>query len=180
MESEVDINTGREIGAAIRAARKRLGLSQADVCRKIGVSRSTLDHIERFNGRLDVGVLKMIAAARQAGLQMGVHGESPGILERRMERARAAAHVASVREKHFRFAAMLAVNDKRALARLKEAREMVRLWVKNRSCSEEFIARWSDIVNREPASAAKRILSIEPDWLNALFQNTPLVLGSLE
>lgn len=163
----------RGIGGAIRQARAQRGLSQATVAKRIGVSRSTLNHIEHFDGSLDVGILKIMAAANAVGVQLGLHKEPPALLERRLERERAAARVAAVREKHFRIAAALAIGDPAAISALQRARDMVQLWRHNRSCSDEYIRRWSGIVDQPAEEAARGILSIPGDWLNAMFQNTP-------
>lgn len=162
------------IGDAIRSARVQRGLSQATLAKSIGVSRSTLNHIEHFDvSSPDVGVLKIIAAAQQVGVALSVLKEPAVLLERRLERERASAKASAVREKHYRLAAALALADDAAVSSLVRAREMVQVWRKNQSCSEEYIDRWSRIVSHGPKKAAKGMLSIPHDWVNAMFQNTP-------
>jgi len=139
----------------------------------VGVSRSTLDHIEKFDGKLDVGFLKVMAAAREVGLILGIYRESPQLMERRLERERAVSRAARVRENHLRLATLLAFEDSGALERLNKARRMVELWRENKTCSERYIDGWSEIVNSPPTEAALKIANIEKSWIDAMFQNTP-------
>ena len=99
-------------------------------------------------------------------------------MERRLERERAAARVALVREKHFRLAAELAIGDAKAASRLAGARRMVELWRRNGACSERYIDAWSKILRAKPAKVAREMLAIPPEWRNAMFQNTPF--GNLD
>lgn len=173
MRSDLNVRGGGEIGQAIKAARKHHGRSQKQVAEKMGVSRTTLDHIEKFDGKLDVGILKVMAAAREVGLNVGIYRESPQLMERRLERERAVSRAARVRENHLRLAALLAIEDGEALERLYKARRMVELWRENKTCSERYIDGWSEIVNAGPAEAARKIVKIDKPWVDAMFQNTP-------
>lgn len=38
----------REIGAAIRAARLRMGITQAELARRMGTTQQAISHIERY------------------------------------------------------------------------------------------------------------------------------------
>ena len=173
MNKGADIKPAQQLGVAIRLARERKGISQSTLSKKAGVSRTTLDHIERFDGKVDVGVLKIAAVARHAGIDFGVYQEDPGILNRKLERERAALRAASVRERHLKLAAQLAIGEAQAIDRLHESRKMVALWRDNKTCSAYYIDAWSEIVNQEHREAAQRLLAIEPQWVNAMFQNTP-------
>ena len=173
-----DLALGREVARAIREAREGAGLSQLALSARIGVSRGTVEHIERLSGKVDVGFMKVAAAAREAGLRLGLYRENPAILERKLERERAAVRAAKARERHFRIALQLATRDPGAVSKLREARRMVALWKEARSCSPEYIDGWSRIVNEEPLLAAKRLLEVDPAWLDAMFQNTPFALGT--
>ena len=165
--------TIRHIGQAIQTARKESGRSQKDVAEKVGVSRSTLDHIEKFDGKLDVGLLKVMAAAREVGLHLAIYRDSPQLMERRLERVRVHARTAHARESHLRLATLLAFGDGEALRRLKKARRMVDLWRVNKTCSQRYIDGWSEIVCAPPKEAARRIATIDKAWRDAMFQNTP-------
>lgn len=175
-----DLQAGQDIGRAIRVAREASGLSQQSFSRLVGCSRSTLHHIEHFNGHLDIGVLKVAAAAREAGLQFGFYRESPDLLQRKLERERAGSKASNVREKHLRIAAGLAVGDNGAFKRLEDARRIVDLWRKNGACSPRYIEGWAEILNGEPVAVAKKMLSLDQDWVNAMFQNTPFALEDSE
>ena len=173
MDSDLDIRAARSIGQAIQDARKGSGRPQTQVAMKIGVSRSTLDHIEKFDGKLDVGLLKVMAAAREVGLHLAIYQESPQLMERRLERERAISRTAQVRESHMRLATLLAFEDGEALERLEKARRMVDLWRANNTCSRRYIDGWSEIVCSSPKDAARKIANIEKSWRDAMFQNTP-------
>ena len=178
MPDILDIQAGREIGGAIRRAREASGLSQTALSRRAGFCRSTLHSIEHFDGKLDIGLLKVSAAAREAGLVFGIHRQRPQLLERRLERERAAGRAAGVRERHFRIAAELAIGEAGALERLRDARRMVGLWRKNGACSPRYIEAWSEILDSKPSEVARRLLAIDPEWLNAMFQNTPFGIAN--
>ena len=180
MSKELDVQVGRNIGQAIRQARKSQGESQQKLAHRAGLSRGTLEKIERFDGSLDVGLLNVAAAVREAGLHIGLFRENPRILERRLEQERAARRAANVREKHLRLAAELAIGDPKAIARLKDARRMVVVWRENNSCSPRYIEGWSEILAAQPKEVAKKVMAIEPDWLNAMFQNTPFHIDGPE
>ncbi len=179
MVNQADVQAWQQIGRAIRVAREAQGLSQEILSERVGCSRSTLHQLENFKGNVDIGALKIAAAAREAGLRFGIYRDSPDLLERKLERQRAANRNSGVREKHFRLAAELAVGKHDAFKRIEEARRMVQLWRQNNSCSPEYIARWSDILSGQPLDVARKILSIEDGWLNALFQNTPFAFDEL-
>jgi transcriptional regulator with XRE-family HTH domain len=180
MPKELDARVGSSIGQAIRQARISKGESQQKLARRAGLSRGTLEKIERFDGSLDVGILNVAAAAREAGLHFGLFQENPRILERRLEQERAARRAANVREKHLRLAAELAIGDAEAVARLDDARRMVAVWRQNKSCSPKYIEGWSAILDAQPREVARKLMSIEPGWRNAMFQNTPFHIDGSE
>ena len=61
----MEIRTARDLGAAVREARGRLGLTQQELARKAGVSREWLVRLERGHARLELQlVLNTLAAAR--------------------------------------------------------------------------------------------------------------------
>lgn len=161
------------LGRSIQLARKALGHSQLHLAQKIGVSRATLDHIEKFDGKLDVGFLKVLAAAREVGLHVAVHHEDPRLTERRLEREKALTRAAKARETHLRLAALLATGDRAALDHLRKARRMVGLWRENKTCSARYIEGWDAIVRAAPRDAARGIAGIDPAWADAMFQNSP-------
>lgn len=58
------------IGAAIRARRRRLGITQDDLASSIGVSRRVIGQLE--NGKETVHLGIVLRAARAVGLDVGV------------------------------------------------------------------------------------------------------------
>lgn len=98
---------------------------------------------------------------------------SPAILARRLERARAAEREAVRRAQQYKLTAMLALHEPGAIAVLHDERRMVELWRQNKTCRENYIEGWREIVREEPALAAKKIMGLAPEWINAMFQNTP-------
>ena len=60
-----------EIGMHLRAARKRAGLSQAQLADPLGMSRSTVSAIE--SGRCaEIGAMKLFALLEMTGLELNV------------------------------------------------------------------------------------------------------------
>lgn len=75
-----------DIGSQIRAERKRRKLSQAELAKLLGMSRSTISQIE--NGTVqDVGVRKLIRILEVLGLELRVRsaGAPPTLDELREE-----------------------------------------------------------------------------------------------
>lgn len=61
-----------ELGARVRQARNGLGMTQAEVATRAGVSRVTLNQLE--NGLFpDLGIRKVAAVLREVGLELDVH-----------------------------------------------------------------------------------------------------------
>lgn len=54
---QADISNAREIGALIRRRRKELGLDQATLARKAGVSRLWISEIERGKDTASIGLV---------------------------------------------------------------------------------------------------------------------------
>lgn len=61
-----------DIGTAIAGARKRAGLSQAELARPLGMSRATISGIE--NGTIhEIGVRKVLALCAALGLELSAN-----------------------------------------------------------------------------------------------------------
>ncbi|MGH7186164.1 MAG: hypothetical protein ACREIB_07815, partial [Pseudomonadota bacterium] len=73
---------------------------------------------------------------------------------------------------HERIAAALASSEigERELA---QARDQVAKWIRGATCSPRYVKRWSKILAGSPVEVADRLLEIEVEERNALFQNTP-------
>lgn len=66
------VNNARELGIRMRDQRLELGLSQAALAKRVGVSRSWVVQVERGNAGAEIGlVLKAFAAL---GLDLDVRG----------------------------------------------------------------------------------------------------------
>jgi transcriptional regulator with XRE-family HTH domain len=62
------------MGAALAAARRAAGRSQADLARALGMSRATISAIENGTVR-EIGVRKVIALAAALGLELTIQAK---------------------------------------------------------------------------------------------------------
>jgi HTH-type transcriptional regulator/antitoxin HipB len=69
------IRTPNDLGAAIRDRRRELGLDQATLARRIGVTRQWVIAIERGRSRAEVGLVMRALAALDMRLETG--GDAP-------------------------------------------------------------------------------------------------------
>ena len=77
------------IGQQIRGARKKTGISQAELAKALGMSRTTIGQIE--NGSVqEIGVRKLIRVLEFLGLELHVRpaGQPPTLDELREEEIR--------------------------------------------------------------------------------------------
>lgn len=66
----------REIGAALRAARKKRGLTQAQLAGELGMSRATISGIE--TGQiLEIGIRKVLNICGRLGVELSVVDRRP-------------------------------------------------------------------------------------------------------
>lgn len=66
----------REIGAALRAARKKRGLTQAQLAEELGMSRATISGIE--TGQiLEIGIRKVLNICGSLGVELAVVERRP-------------------------------------------------------------------------------------------------------
>lgn len=66
----------REIGAALRAARKKRGLTQAQLAEELGMSRATISGIE--TGQiLEIGIRKVLRMCGSLGVELAVVERRP-------------------------------------------------------------------------------------------------------
>ena len=161
----------KQLGKQLRQRRLAAGLSQSSAAKAAGVGRSTLIHFEQ--GKKDVRFSNVLAIAHAIGASFGVQSESPERLERLHLRTEEALKLAKRRQAHARLALDLALRRPHAARALGDARAMVALWKRNRTCSEHYIDAWSRILKGTPAQVARRIGDIDEHWLDALLQNTP-------
>jgi len=164
-------NSLRQLGSQLREKRLAAGLSQLGAAQAAGVGRSTLIHLE--HGQKDVRLSNVLSIADAIGASFGLNGESPEQLERLRLRAEEALKLARRRGSHLKLAVNLALRRPAALQALRDARDMVALWKRNRTCSEHYVAEWTRILAGAPAQVAGKIRDIDEQWLDALLQNTP-------
>lgn len=76
-----------ETGLVIRAARKQSGLTQAELARRLGMSRATLSQLE--NGVIgDLGIRKLALIGDRLGLEVVVRPRRPPTLHEAYARNR--------------------------------------------------------------------------------------------
>jgi DNA-binding XRE family transcriptional regulator len=162
------------IGNQLRALRVAQGISQMDLAKAAGISRTTLVQIEKG---LDAQMSSYQAVARELGTALGLGGESPALAERRKARQENQAKLAASREKHLKIAALMALDDAPARTMRSQALQMVGLWKERDLCSPVYIERWTQILQSEPKEVARNILSMDEEWGPALRQNTPFAVS---
>lgn len=128
-------------------------------------------HLEQ--GTKDVRLGNLLAVAEAIGTTVGVQAESADHAERRRLRTQEALKLARMRDAHSRLAAGLALGRASSLRLLDDARRMVELWKRDRTCSARYIEGWSRVLAGKPARVAGAILDMDPRWLDAMLQNTP-------
>lgn len=164
-------NSLRQLGSQLRERRLAAGLSQLGAAQAAGVGRSTLIHLE--HGHKDIRLSNLLSIADAIGASFGLEGESPEQSERLRLRAEEVLKLARRRQGHFKLAINLALMRPSAVQALRDARNMVALWKKNKTCSEHYIREWTRILAGTPVQVAGRIRDIDEQWLDALLQNTP-------
>lgn len=164
-------NTLADLGRQLRERRVAAGLSQSNAALAAGVGRSTLIHLE--GGKKDSRLSNVLSIANAIGASFGLQGEGPEHADRSRLRADEALKLAGRRQAHLKLALDLALGRADALRTVEDARRMVSLWKRSRSCSEHYIQAWSRILKGRPAQVARRIREIDELWVDALLQNTP-------
>ena len=74
---------------------------------------------------------------------------------------------------HLRLALDLILEKPAALAALADARNMVALWARERTCSAFYIDTWRALLEGAPGDAARALAQMDPQWESALMQNSP-------
>lgn len=76
------------------------------------------------------------------------------------------------RNRHIRLAVTLAIEPRKAVQLVRQARCQVALWRIRSLCSELYIERWSQLLSRPPREIARAMTELG-EWEDALFQNSP-------
>lgn len=160
-----------ELSRRVRARRQELGLSQQRLAEAAAVSRTTLSHVERGKApHVQMDVLERIC--RALDLEPRLATAAAPDAGRLAARSAHAVRVQGQRERHLRLAVQLAADPRAARSRIERARRVVELWRRNRTCSPQYIRRWTELLALPPVALALRMSSLA-DWEDALFQNSP-------
>jgi len=163
-----------KLGLTLKALREKKGLSQVDVARTAGIGRSTLVHLE--NG-VDVRLSKVTAVARTLGVEIEPVAEPSVMFERKQARFQNAFRMQALQSAHRRIALDLLQDDPSMAGAIAEARRMVQIWERDKTCSPFYIKRWKDVLRGSARQVGKALAHLDEKWELALFQNTPF--GSL-
>ena len=159
-----------QFGGLIKKERLAKGLTQAELASAARVSRTILSRLEQGKPRpVQTDVLDRILQALDVKPQLA--GDL--IMEdRRRARLEQRAALERRRNRHLRLAVELASNRKSARNLIAQARSVVELWRRNKTCSPFYVKRWSSLLALSPGELARRMASLG-EWEDALFQNTP-------
>lgn len=168
------IHNTHNIGLSLKKLRENKGLSQVHVAKMAGIGRSTLVHLE--NGA-DVYLSKIAAVAKILGVEIGPVAEPDGLAQRKQARAQNAFRMQALQNAHRRIALDLLQNDPATARAVIEARKMVEIWERNKTCNPFYIKKWRDVLRGSAWEVGKALSRLDEKWELALFQNTPF--GSL-
>jgi transcriptional regulator with XRE-family HTH domain len=158
------------LGLKLRAAREASDHTQEDVATAAKVGRSTLVHIE--SGK-SANLSNILAVANVLGVEVGIADAESAQSARRLARLVQDANVQARKEAHLRLALLMLTDAAAAKPLVTEARNTVRVWRTNKSCSPFYIDAWDKILTGTPRDVGKSIAAMDARWENALHQNTP-------
>ena len=75
-ESQNLISSSRDLGAIVRAERRRLGLRQADLAKIAGTGRRFLSELENGKPSLEIGKIMLVLNSLSLKLNCGLAAES--------------------------------------------------------------------------------------------------------
>ena len=159
------------LGHLIREQRIAKGLTQADLARAAGVSRTLLSRLERGQAT-PVQTDKVDRLLQALGVNVRVIDGAAADDARKRARLEQQCKLEQQRNRHLRLAIDLAADERAAKAMIAKACERVELWRNKHSCSALYIRRWSELLRLPPRRMAKAIASLG-EWQDALFQNSP-------
>lgn len=157
-------------GEMVRGHRVAKGLSQAQLARNAGVSRTVLSRLEQGKARaVQTDILDRLFEAL---------GVKPMVLsaaasdDRKRARMEQQHRLDQARSRHLRLALDLANDGRATVPLISKARERVDLWRQEQICSAYYIDRWARVLDLPPRGIAKEMASFG-DWEDAMFQNSP-------
>ena len=169
-----------KLGLTLKALREKKGLSQVDMARTAGIGRSTLVHLE--NGA-DVRLSKVTAVARVLGVEIEPVAEPSLMFQRKEARLQNAFRMQALQSAHRRIALDLMQGDPAMAKAMIEARRMVEIWERDKTCSPFYIKSWKAVLRGSAREVGKALSRLDEKWELALLQNTPfgaLIAGSSE
>ena len=159
-----------QCGKLVKEARLRSGMTQEALARKARVSRAVVSRLEQGASKpVQSDTLDRLLAALDVRLRIDASG---GMNPRKLVRLEQKIERLERRERHLRLAVDLARDDAVAADLVSRARDRVRLWRRNRSCSPFYIERWSEVLALPAREIAREISSLG-EWEDAMLQNSP-------
>ena len=163
----------KNVGSSLRAFRQAKRMSQDAVAKAAGIGRSTLVHLE--NGA-DVRLAKIVAVASTLGVSLRATAEPAApaaLVERQLARAQMNERNLKLQNAHLRLALDLILEKPAACAARADARNMVELWSRARTCSPFYIDAWRKILQGPAMDVGKALAQMDSQWESALMQNSP-------
>ena len=156
---------------ALRAARRNRGLSQSALAAASGAGRVTIARLEAGTEQdFRIGTLERICGALDlelAALPRGAQATGAAAYER--ERAQRL----DVRRRHAALAAcLLALPEAKAAELVRQARENVNRWERERQFGDPHVSRWRTRLEGPVRTVALHLLE-HGEWTDALLQNSP-------
>ena len=162
------------LGLTLKGLREKKGLSQVDMAKAAGIGRSTLIHLE--NGD-DVRLSMVTAVARVLGVEIEPVAEPSVMFQRKQARLQNAFRMQALQSAHRRIALDLMQGDPSMAEAIIEARRMVEIWERDKTCSPFYIKSWKAVLRGSAREVGKALSRLDEKWELALLQNTPF--GSL-
>jgi len=160
-----------QCGKLIKDERVRKGLKQEQLAKKAHVSRGVLSRLEQGKPTaVQSDMIDRLLGALEVNAQVLDQSGRDG--PRKLARLEQELRLRQQRERHLRLALELDLDEPAAAAKVAKARERVELWRSNKSCSQFYIERWSQLLALPPRKLAKEMSSLG-EWEDALFQNSP-------
>lgn len=157
------IRDAPDLGAAIRAARRARGLTQAELAKRSGVGRQWLVAVEGGHPRAELGLL--ISVLNELGLELATVGTRPA---RRIGRPTVAATAIAIREELMRgdedFALRLVARCVADLRSLGDAAEIESFLTQPPSTGDQ---RWDTLLAASIGRECRRRSGIAPRWTHA-------------
>jgi y4mF family transcriptional regulator len=157
------VRDATDLGAAIRAARRARGLTQAELAKRAGVGRQWLVTVERGHPRAEFGLLT--AVLNELGLELATNGTTP---VRRVGRPTVAETATAIREELIRgdedFALRLVARCVADLRSLSDSAEIESFLAQPPSSGDQ---RWDTLLAASIGRQCRRQGITAPRWTHA-------------